>query len=344
MKMKKTGLVIVGLLGVMLTACGQKDTNVKAAMSSIENLKYDEALESLDAAEQNKENDRLIARARGIIALGSADYDAAKEYFVSALQSGDGSVNGFEYDTSYYLAAAEYKSGDYEAAEQTYSAILGMDSKAVNAYYLRGTTELAMEKHDEALRDFNCAIEGLKDPDLYIKIFESLDAAGYKEEGMDYLDRAQNLDVKLSDYQKGRLYFCSENYEEARNYLEKARLSGDDGAVLYLGRTYEALGDLNYAASLYKTYLEKFPGDSQICNQLGLCMLNNGDYEGALHSFEKGLESDDGSSRQILRFNEIVAYEKMSDFKKAAVLMQTYLTDYPDDSEAAREYEFLKTR
>lgn len=342
--MKRVSLITVLLAGVMLTGCGQNNTDVKAAMSAIEALNYDDAKEYLDAAETDNENERLIARARGIIALGSADYDAAKDYFTKALQTGDGSVSDFEYDVSYYLAAAEYKSGDYEGAEKTYSAIIGMQPKDSNAYYLRGTTNLALNKHDEALRDFNSAIDGVKDPDLYIKIYEVLEAAGYKEEGADYLDRAQNLDVKLSDYQKGRLYFCSENYEDARTFLEKARLSGDEGSVLYLGRTYEALGDLNYAASLYKTYLEKNPGDSQICNQLGLCMLDNGDYEGALKAFESGLNSDDGSSRQTLRFNEIVAYERMSDFKKAAVLMQAYLTDYPDDAQAAKEYEFLKTR
>ena len=47
---------------------------------------------------------------------------------------------------------------------------------------------------------------------------------------------------------------------------------------------------------------------------------------------------------QSLKFNEIVAYEYLGDFQKAAVLMQSYLLTYPDDKEAKREQEFLQTR
>lgn len=336
---------IIALMAITTTGCGKKNVSVDAAMASIEALEFEDASKLLDQAETDGENPRLINRARGLVAMGMADYEGAVTFFTDALQDSTGMVENFDFDTSYYLAAAEYKLGKFEDAEQTYTAIIGLRPKEAIAYYLRGTSYISEDKRDEALRDFNAAIDiDKKNPDLYIRIYESLDDAGYHDEGKDYLDRAQALDVKLTDFQKGRLYYCSGDYEEARTYLEKARMAGDDSAVLYLGRAYEALGDLNYAASLYKTYLEKYPGDTLICNQLGLCRMNFGDYEGALEAFEDGLESDDGSIRQTLRFNEIVAYEYMSDFKKAAVLMQGYMTDYPDDAEAKREYDFLKNR
>ena len=339
------GVVIILAVSGLCEGCGKKNTSVDAAMSSIEDLEFDEALGQLDKAEEDGENIRLISRARGLAKMGKADYAGAVEDFTSALQGSNGMVEEFDFDTSYYLAASEYKLGKYEDAISTYSAIISLRPKEAIAYYLRGTALISADRHDEALRDFNAAIDiDTKNPDLYIKIFESLDSAGYTEDGNDYLGRAQSLDVKLTDYQKGLLYFCSGDYENSRTYLEKARMAGDDSSVLYLGRTYEALGDMNYAASLYKTYLEKYPEDTRICNQLGLCCLNFGDYEGALKAFESGLESDDGSIRQTLRFNEIVAYEYMSDFKKAAVLMQGYLKDYPDDEAAKREFEFLNTR
>ena len=47
---------------------------------------------------------------------------------------------------------------------------------------------------------------------------------------------------------------------------------------------------------------------------------------------------------QVLKFNEIVAYEYLGDFKQATVLMQKYISTYPDDAKAQREYEFLQTR
>ena len=47
---------------------------------------------------------------------------------------------------------------------------------------------------------------------------------------------------------------------------------------------------------------------------------------------------------QVLKMNEIVAYEKLGEYKQAAVLLGNYLKTYPDDETAKREYEFLKTR
>jgi len=47
---------------------------------------------------------------------------------------------------------------------------------------------------------------------------------------------------------------------------------------------------------------------------------------------------------QTLAFNEIIAYEYLGEYKKAAVLMEGYLSTYPDDEAAQREYGFLKTR
>ena len=111
-----------------------------------------------------------------------------------------------------------------------------------------------------------------------------------------------------------------------------------------MGKTYEALGDLNYAASLYTEYLTQHPEETELYVQLGLVKMDLEDYTGALDAFESGIESGDVEYLQSLRFNEIVAYEYLLDFKKAAVLMKEYLEKYPNDESAQREYEFLKTR
>ena len=53
---------------------------------------------------------------------------------------------------------------------------------------------------------------------------------------------------------------------------------------------------------------------------------------------------EDNGMMQTLKFNEIVTYEYMRDYKTAAALMSSYLKDYPDDETARREYDFLQTR
>ena len=47
---------------------------------------------------------------------------------------------------------------------------------------------------------------------------------------------------------------------------------------------------------------------------------------------------------ESLSFNEIVAYEYLEDYQKAAVLLKAYLQNYPDDQTAIREQQFLSTR
>ena len=42
------------------------------------------------------------------------------------------------------------------------------------------------------------------------------------------------------------------------------------------------------------------------------------------------------------KFSTIVIFK--GDFKRADTLMGVYVKNYPDDAEAQREYEFLKTR
>ena len=67
-------------------------------------------------------------------------------------------------------------------------------------------------------------------------------------------------------------------------------------------------------------------------------------YTEALSSFQAGMNTEDKSIMQTLKYNEIVAYEYMREFRTAANLMKDYIALYPDDAAALREYEFLKTR
>ena len=353
-EMRKKWMLLLAVVIIGATGCSLKDlstfddaeaTKTELGMQSIKNLDSDTAFKMFEEAITAGEVLELIYRGQGMAYMCTADYKTAISCFEKALGEADGKVTDLEYDISYYLANAEYKSGDLSGAEDTYTAMLNMRNKDSDAYYLRGTVELEQDLYDKAIRDFNAAVDNdPSNPDLFIKIYECMAKNKYKEEGHDYLDQAMALDTKISDFQKGKLYYCLEDYENARNSLEKARSEEEDEVVLYLGKTYEALGDMNYAASLYKNYLEKNPEDVVVYNQLGLCQLQGGYYEDALMAFEKGIAIENNDIMQSLQYNEIVTYEYLSDFKKAAVLMEAYLKAYPDDQVAKRENEFLKTR
>ena len=343
-------MIITGMmLSVMLTLAGcntNKGTeNTKQGFDAITALEYEEALSCFAAATEAKENPQQIARGQGISYLGLAQYEEAIEQFIAALSYSDEFVDDFDFDTNYYLATAYFKNGKTTEAENVYSAILALRDDR-EAHYLRGIVYLEEGKLAEAQKDFDIALgKDSSDYDMRINIAQALMDKGYEEEGKAYLQAALGSnEKKISDYDKGRLSYYMGDYENARNYLESAKGNKNAETVLLLGQTYEKLGDFNYAASIYSNYLTEHPDNVIIFNRLGMCKIQAGDARSALEYFERALALEDPAMTQVLKFNQIAAYEYLGDFDQASVLMKNYLQIYPDDQDALREYEFLKSR
>ena len=285
-------------------------------------------------------------RGEGIANLGMANYDEAIICFEKSLHESNGLIKKVDYDVNYYLAAAQYKKGDLQDAYDTYTSIISLDKKASDAYYLRGKISLDMKKVDDAKKDYDMAISiDQSSPELYIRIYKDLIAAGFDNDAKSYINVALKNVSKPSTYQLGVFNYYLGDYTQARNYFEEAKeTKNTSDGIVYLGKTYEALDDPGYAQSLYEQYITGDTDSPEVYNELGKLRFNQGDYEGALAAFETGLKSNDTSYKQSLMFNKIVAYEYLHDFKTAATLMEEYISLYPDDADAARENVFLSTR
>lgn len=328
----------------MFTACSAKNEHVDQGMQYVEENKYQDAIDSFEKALDKGEESRQAYRGLGIAYMGLARYEEAVDAFLLALDSSNGIIDSMDYDINYYLAAAYYKSGQLKESESTYDSIIDLESQDAIAYELRGKVRLEMGRYEEAMEDFDKAISlEPKDYDMLLEIYKVLENEGYGEAGRGYLERALEEDKKsMTKTQQGMMYYFMGEYETARQILEKEKNTGKQ-AVTYLGMTYEKLGDFNYACSLYNNYLLTEP-DAEIYNQLGLCKLQMEEYEAALTAFQEGMKQENCPCLQSLKFNEIVAYEYLGEFQKATVLMDSYLLTYPDDEEAKREQQFLKTR
>ena len=347
MKAKEKVFFLFLIMGITMTGCGliEKQTNIDKGMKAIEELAYEEAVTHFETAILQKENKELGYRGLGLASMGMADYEKAVTYLTSSLQEASFFPSDLEYDTNYYLATAYYQLADYEMAIETYDAILSLKKEDPKALFLRGYCLLTLGKYEEAITDFNQAIKlSPKDYDLQIDIFLKLKEEGYKEEGLKILTAAiHSQDKNMSDFDKGRICYYLEDYENARTYLEEARDEEKPETILMLGQTYEALMDFNYAASVYNSYLLLHPS-AEIYNQLGLCKMHLNDYQGALEAFQQGIQLLDKDMMQTLSYNEIISYENLGDFQQAKTLMEAYLAQYPTDEAAQREYVFLKTR
>lgn len=348
MKKHIAAAFMIAAVILFATGCGltNKNENIQAGMAAIEALDYDAAILSFEAAKEAGEDARLLYRGEGLAYMGKTQYADAAAAFETALSLSDGRVNQMDYDINYYLATAYYKQQEAEKAIAAYDAMIAMKPKERDAYYLRGVIKTEKGNLEEALADFDQVIAlQPSDFDRLIDIYCVLADCGYKESGQAYLQAAMDNGTKgMTNFEKGRISYYLEDYENARNYLEKARDESGYEAVLFLGKTYETLGDNNYAVSVYTTYLNSGEENPQVLNQMGLCKMQMRDYEGALEAFQTAINIEDNGMMQVLKLNEIVAYEKLKEYKKAAVLMEAYLKTYPDDEAAQREYQFLQTR
>lgn len=337
------------LMTLALFSCGKKEgDNSTLGFNKIAESDYPAAVESFNKAVEEGENLELAYRGLGLAYLGMADYDNALNAFENALSNGGIFAGDLERDINFYMATAYFKSSRPDEAAKLLDAIIESDEKNDLAHYERGVIAISEGDYESGIYHFEKALSYTSDDhEMKFNIYDVLAAYGYADKGREYLDSMLNDEKALSEYEQGLIFFRLGQYDDARNHLESAKQEERDkqaDIVYMLGRTYEMLGDSNYAGVLYSEYLTKNPSNALIYNQLGLSKLAAGDAQGAILAFETGLELNDPSMKQALSYNRIVAYEKNGDFESAKALMNEYRLAYPDDPEALRESTFLQTR
>lgn len=292
-------------------------------------------------------DNELAYRKLGILKMQEGDYEEAVKMFQLALDQSLGVIDELEIDICYYKAAAQYKAGDTGGAFETYTALIEYDGGNADAFYLRGTLYLEQGQAKKAMADYESALSGDKKRiALYNKIAEKLTAAGYVEEAGVILNRGLKAPVgEAEDYRdKGYAYYLLKEYDSARAYLDKAVNMGDKEAIFYLAKLLEAQGETEQADQLYENYVGVNNEDTETLNALGCSKMKEGNYEQALVFFRRALQNESPANEKELRRNEIAALEYLLDFEQAREKMKSYLKDYPQDAEALREYEFLKSR
>lgn len=297
-------------------------------------------------------------RQLGITQLQEGDYSKAVESFQKALDESLGRIGRHEEDICYYKALAQFKAGQIYGAVETYNALIEYDKKNAEAYFLRGSAylqcaqveteeEKQTELFENGIRDYNEAVtiddENYK---LYIAIYENLNALGREEYAEEFLSRALSLECNSAqEYcDQGYVYLMLENYDKAASLLATAVEKGCDEAMLYQAHLCKAKGDEEAARTLLETYTDKYPEDVDALHEAGMLALNAGAYSEAVKILEQAYSQAEKGTNQELQLNLIYAYEYDGQFTKAYDVMTEYVKLYPGDAEAAREYEFLKTR
>ncbi len=207
-------------------------------------------------------------REDAIAQMERGDYAMAAATFDKALQSSDGFVGEFELDVLKYRAEAEYLSGDYEAAAETYGILCQVDEKDADRYRgLRGTMYILNGQPDEAASEYEALRE--KDPDgedtqtLLLALGKALEEAGRHEEAAELFEEAMNSGMKNGElYHRAALTAMDAgDADKAMEYINEGLDLGDEsGAQLLIDKAavLEQEQDFSGALSALEDYERRY--------------------------------------------------------------------------------------
>ena len=158
----------------------------------------------------------------------------------------------------------------------------------------------------------------------------------YKKADKEQTEILKNMSQALSDFNKG-------NYAGTVDLFMKAAEAGYTTMYVYAGTCYEETEQYDKMLECYDKYIAEYGYNSYLYTQLAAYYLKTGDLDQAYGYIQTGLTSDKTYNLN-LRLLEIAYYEAMSNYDEAFGLVSDLLTQYPDNEQAQKEYDFLYTR
>ena len=288
--------------------------------------------------------------------LEQGSYEYALDEFTTSVN------NGVKPAVSYRgIGICQLRLGNYDDAITAFTSALGEEkvsksmARDADAWFLTGKVALEMDVYDEAASDFEQAYGEDSSYDRAIQIYETYLDKDMEADGTRYLEAVLSTEAKGAEdlCSRGRIYYYMGDYTNAQKELTDASNQGSTEALLVLGMVYGAQSDYANARAMYQQYinqkLDDTSGDqtqtaAQGYNGLAVCDMAEGNYDSALENISSGISIASDDEMQSLLFNEIVAYEKKLDFSTAQEKTVSYVGMYPEDEEAAKELDILKSR
>ena len=344
-------LLAICIVAASVSGCSPKDTETMIqADTCLEQRDYENAVLLYDQAIEEGKQLQACYRGKGIALMGQMEYESAAEVFHKALESATFTEKNLyrdhmEDDIRKYLASCYIHSGRYEDAILIYNALLDKDEENPVLHMERGTAKAASGDLDSAKTDFDRAINlDRKNYDMILEIAQTLEKYGGKKIGMKYFSGVKPDDPNIDPILRGKILYYLENYKGAVDLLGPYTAE-DEQAALTACRCQIALGDLEAALGVVKSFGSKASGSPELLSLKGSILMKQKEYAEAVRVYEKAVKAAEGTGElQTALFNRIVAYEYAGEFEKAKKLLARYLKQYTGDKEAKREYRFLKTR
>ncbi|MDD5936261.1 MAG: tetratricopeptide repeat protein [Clostridiales bacterium] len=292
------------------------------------------------------ENNKKAYRGIGISYLCDENYEMAIQNFDAALEIKE--LDSLNTDIMYYKASAFEKSGDNESAIKIYTSILESNPKDDQIYSARANQYRISKDYENCIADYDKAITlNPNEFDYYVGKFAALKENNKNAEATAVLEQAAALKISNEDdkYELAKVHFYQGNYELAMNELTQSIEAGYTEGYYFIGEINLMNRDYQTALDNFNRYLEDNNGASaMLYNQMLTCYLQLKDYDQAKKYLAKAKKySDPGVKTQLLK-NEIIYLEHMGQFEEALDLMEKYMKACPEDTDAQKDFYFLKTR
>jgi len=313
---------------------------------------YEESFVQFDHAYMDKdmtivkENNKRVFRGQGIAYYYLQQYPEAIEQFEEALKINE--LSKLNMDIFNYMGNSLMMIGSFEKAIETYTSLILIDEKNPRIYSNRALCYKNLGDFEKSLMDYESAIS--LEPNnftfyfgKYYLLVENGDEAG----AIEVLTQASKIIGKTSEdkYNQAKLHYFGGKYDLALSELSEGFANGFTEAYYYIGEIYRIKKDYKKAIYYYETFISE--GEvltPNVYNQIASCLIKSGDYKKAIKYLENGIAYNHAETMQVLKKNEIIAYESLGMFDVAMEKLKVYLISYPKDSEALRESEFIKTR
>ena len=227
----------------------------------------------------------------------------------------------------------------------------------------KGIKAFNESSYEEALKEFSISINTEQwfsskmdyDTELYI-------AACYMRQG-EYAEASKQYKKLTDEYSSSKtsfdrdtimgMMFLADALEQANtgdisdatiSQLKKEYEAGNVSVSIFLGTSYQQMGNYDEMVNYYTVYADKFGINTYIAYQLSAYYLDIGDTETATDYVNKGMNAEDDLYLDMLQFNDIIITEKNHDYVGALNKARALTEAYPDNETYKREYDFLDSR
>lgn len=242
------------------------------------------------------------------------DLDQAIEYYLLALKHNPDIV-----EARYNLGFCYQNQGKVEQALASYEKVLKMFPEHLQALFCTAHLYQFIENWERAIHFWKqVLIQQPQNIQVKLNLGISLEKNGQLQESISYLEQVLPSHRKQQEFLifLSRLYYCTEQFQQAEPLLLEALEIGPISTDLYLkiGANYHNQGLLTAAITYYQKALSLEAERGDIYANLGTALREQARIEEALEAYKKGLDFQAGTT-SVYYSNYLVCLQARSNLK-----------------------------